>query len=215
METILTPIEARALACLIEKEATTPEYYPLSINSLTNACNQKSNRDPVVDFEEKDVIRAVENMRDRQLISMVTGAGSRVAKYKHSFGRRFQFNKLETAALCILMLRGPQTVGEIRGRTNRLCTFADLNEVEQTLNSLMSRGEGAYVTKLPKQPGRKESRYAHLLCGEPENIEFTEPPAQEEQDTSRLVQLEEEISDLKTQVAELKTQFDEFRSQFD
>lgn len=218
MAAILTEIEARVLGVLIEKELTTPEYYPLSLNAMTNACNQKSNRYPVVNYDEREVVRAAESLRDKNLAMMVTGHGSRVAKYKHTFARRFQFNAAEVATLGILMLRGPQTVGEIRGRTGRLYDFSDLSEVENTLRGLMKRGEGAYVMELPKQPGRKEPRYGHLLCGEPEL-----PPAEAFVDhrvgstsqNDRMAALEQEVASLRQEVNELREAFASFRQEFE
>ncbi len=221
METPLTTIEARVLGALVEKSLTTPEYYPLTLNSLTAACNQKSNRDPVVSYDERDVVRAVETLRDKGLTMMVTGAGSRVAKYKHTFARRLQFNDAEVAALCILMLRGPQTVGEIRGRTGRLHDFPDLPAVESTLQGLMSRGDGIYVMQLPRQPGRKESRYAHLLCGEPEIIEeeYEAKPEAARQavlaENLGLQELREEVAALRAELTALRESFADFRRQFD
>ncbi len=221
METILSDEEARVLGALIEKELTTPEYYPLTVNALTNACNQKSNREPVVTYDARTVLRTVENLRGKNLTMMVTGAGSRAAKYKHTFARRFQFNEKEVAALCVLMLRGPQTVGEIRGRSGRLYDFQDLAEVENTLNGLINRGEGAYVLQLPRQPGRKESRYAHLLCGEveipEESYESKYEPAPRDMavENERIALLENEVEQLQQQITELKTEFETFKQQFE
>ncbi len=224
MEITLTPVEVRVLGALIEKAHTTPEYYPLSLNALTNACNQKSNRNPVVDYDEKSVVRALENMRENGLTLMVTGAGSRVAKYKHTFARRLQLKENEVAALCILMLRGPQTVGEIRGRCARLYQFADLQEVEETLNGLKSRGEGAFVKQLPRQPGRKESRFAQLLSGPPEIPEeedwtsHSEPvktTATASVKDDCVEKLEAKVDSLQTELAELKQEFAEFKQQFE
>jgi len=217
----LDPVEVRILACLIEKESTTPEYYPLTLNALTSACNQKSNREPVVSLEEKTVVRGIESLREKGLVLMVTGAGSRVPKYKHIFARRFQLNAPEVAALCLLMLRGPQTVGELRGRTARLHAFADLSEVDSTLNGLMSRGEGAYVVKLPRQPGRKEARYAHLFCGEPEmsepeqDVHSVPAPREAPADNERMRQLEEKIAHVRAELGELREAFAEFKKQFE
>ncbi len=217
MDIQLNEVEVRALGALIEKELTTPEYYPLTLNSLTMACNQKSNRDPIVAFDNKTVLRAVESMRDKNLTMLVTGGGSRVAKYKHTFARRFQFNEKEVAVLCALMLRGRQTVGEIRGRSARLHDFADLGEVSATLNGLMKRGGGAYVIELPREPGRKESRYAHLFCGTPVIPEVAIQRGPEPvrgtlvAENDRFAKLEEEISFLREELTRLKSDFDEFR----
>ena len=220
MDIELTEIEVRVLAALVEKERTTPEYYPLSLNALTNACNQKSNREPVVHYDEKTVVRAIENLRDKNLALMVTGMGSRVAKYKHTFARRFQLNEKEVAVLCILMLRGPQTVGEIRGRSSRLYDFTDLAEVSETLDALKKRGEGAYVVQLPRQPGRKEARFAHLLSGA---IAVDEEPESDNEtvvnmavhDNDQVTKLQEEIADLKNEVQTLRQMFMEFKQQFE
>ncbi len=219
MDIQLSPVEARVLACLVEKELTTPEYYPLSLNSLTLACNQKSNRDPVVSFDEKTVVRAIESLRENNLALMVTGAGSRVAKYKHSFPRRFQLRPPEVALLAVLMLRGPQTVGELRGRSARLYEFTDLTEVEAVLNGLMSRGEGAFVVKLPRQAGRKEARYAHLLAGEPE-IDEEKVDAQTAGVTisagnDALESVRNELATVRSELDELKRSFADFRKQFE
>jgi len=218
MDVQLNEIEVRVLGALIEKGLTTPEYYPLTLNSLTTACNQKSNRQPVVSFDEKTVLRTVEGMRDKNLTMMVTGAGSRVAKYKHTFARRFQLNEKEVAALCVLMLRGPQTIGEIRGRSARLCNFASLEEVSETLHGLMKRGEGDYVVELPREPGRKESRFAHLFCGEPKlpetNVHVPMEPRQRViAEDERLAKLEAEVSTLRDELNQLRGEFDELKSE--
>lgn len=219
MEIQLTDVEIRVLGALIEKERATPEYYPLSLNALTNACNQKSNRDPVVTYDEKTVVRAVESLREKNLSLMVTGAGSRVAKYKHTFNRKFQLNEKEVAVLCILMLRGPQTVGEIRGRTGRLYNFPDLADVSATLDGLMTRGEGAYIVQLPRQPGRKEARYAHLFSPVAEvPMEEKEPTVEQGRQTANLPNdhtMRLEIEMLKHDLAALKQEFAEFKKQFE
>ncbi|MFQ5652897.1 MAG: YceH family protein [bacterium] len=221
MEIQLTPVEVRVLGALVEKEHTTPEYYPLTLNALTNACNQKSNRSPVVSYDEKTVVRALESLREKKLVLMVTGAGSRVPKYKHAFDRRFHFDRPEVAVLCTLMVRGPQTVGEIRGRTSRLYEFRDLDEVENTMQGLMTRGEGAYVVQLPRQPGRKESRYAHLFSGEPDIPEDEVAPKLEPArqmvmaENERLATLEGELQALRQEMEELRNQFLAFKKQFE
>lgn len=220
MQDELNSAEVRVLGCLVEKELTTPEYYPLTLNALTNACNQKSNREPVVSYDEKTVVRAVESLREKQLALMVTGHGSRVPKYKHSFARRFQLNEKEAAILCSLMLRGPQTVGELRSRTGRMYDFPDLAEVEQTLHVLSTRGEGAYVVRLPRQPGRKESRYAHLFSGEPDLSEETSAPTREpalqtvQAEDERIAKLEAEVQALQDALQRLEQAFTEFKQQF-
>ena len=219
MDQILTAVEARVLGSLIEKEITTPEYYPLTLNALTNACNQISNRDPVVSFDEKTVARALESLREKKLAWMVTGVG-RVPKYEHRFAEAFQLAAQEIAVLCVLMLRGPQTVGEIRGRTGRLYEFKELEEVDLTLQALMA-AQPPLVLRLPRQPGTKESRYAHLLAGEVQIEERAtsarlEPATLEiQQENEKLARLESELSLVRAELAELKQQFLEFKKQFE
>ena len=220
MDQILTSAEVRVLGSLIEKEITTPEYYPLTLNALTNACNQISNRDPVVSYDEKTVARALEGLREKKLAWMVTGVG-RVPKYEHRFSEALQLAEQETAVLCVLMLRGPQTVGEIRGRTGRLYEFKELEEVELTMQALMA-AQTPLVLRLPRQPGTKESRYAHLLAGEIqiEEREATNPrlePATLEvrQENERLARLESELAQVRSELEQVKTQFLEFKKQFE
>jgi len=219
LDQILTQVEVRVLGSLIEKEITTPEYYPLTLNALVNACNQLSNRDPVVSFDERTVARALESLREKKLAWMVTGIG-RVPKYEHRFAEALQLAEQELAVLCVLMLRGPQTVGEIRGRTGRLYEFKELEEVELTLQALLS-AEPPLVVKLPRQPGTKESRYAHLLAGEV-HVEEREAPARLEpatlevrQENERIAKLEEELAQVRGELSELKQQFLEFKKQFE
>ena len=221
---VLNRVEVRVLGSLIEKHVTTPEYYPLSLNALTNACNQTSNRDPVVSFDDKTVVRALESLREKKLVWMVTGAGSRVPKYEHRMAETFTLAEQEVAVLGVLMLRGPQTVGEIRGRTARMYEFQSLEEVEQVLDALMIAEPHPFVTKLARQPGTKESRYAHLLGGEVK-IEKTEeqtitprlePAAMEVRaENERMAKLEEEVETLRLELGELKQQFLEFKKQFE
>lgn len=219
MDQILTTTEVRVLGSLIEKELTTPEYYPLTLNALTNACNQISNRDPVVSYDDKTVARALESLREKKLAWMVTGVG-RVPKYEHRFNEALQLAEQEVAVLCVLMLRGPQTVGEIRGRTGRLYEFKELEEVELTLQALMA-AQPQLVTRLPRQPGTKESRYAHLLAGEVqfEDREVTprlEPATIEiRQENERLAKLEGHVAELRADLELLKQQFLEFKKQFE
>lgn len=221
MEALLDGVEARVLGALIEKQITTPDYYPLTLNSLTAACNQKSNRHPVVDFDEKTVARALESLRDKQLARMVSGAEQRVPKHYHLFTEKLGFSPQEVGVLCVLMLRGPQTVGEIRGRTGRLYEFDDLAEVEATLLGLSEREDGPLVRQLPRQPGRKESRYAHLLAGEPEVPEEEEEPRLEaatlevRAENERLARLEEEVGALRRELDELREMFTCFKGQFE
>ena len=219
MEQTLTPVEVRVLGSLIEKEITTPEYYPLSLNALASACNQISNRDPVLSFDEKTVARALESLREKQLIWMVTGVG-RVPKYEHRFTEQLKLAAQEVAVLCVLMLRGPQTAGEIRGRTGRLYEFKQLEEVELTLQVMMS-AEPPLITKLPRQPGTKESRYAHLLSGEVEVEERevatrVEPATLEVRDENeRIARLEQELTRVRGELTDLKREFLEFKRQFE
>ncbi len=217
----LDAIEARVLGCLIEKELTTPDYYPLSLNALVNACNQLSNREPVMTLGEPDVSRALDKLRDKRLAVVITGGDSRVLKFAHKVRDVFALNGAQTAALCVLLLRGPQTAGEIRGRTGRMHEFADVADAVATLGSLATREEPqpALVAMLPRQPGTKESRYAHLLSGPvtaasvvTEAPAFTAPLSS---DTTRLAQLETDNAELKRQIADLRRDFDEFRKKFD
>lgn len=219
MDQILTQVEVRVLGSLIEKEITTPEYYPLTLNALVNACNQLSNRDPVVSFDERTVARAIESLREKKLAWMVTGIG-RVPKYEHNFSEALKLAEQELAVLCVLMLRGPQTVGEIRGRTGRLYEFKELEEVELTLQALMS-AESPLAVRLPRQPGTKESRYAHLLAGEI-HVEEHEAPTRLEpatlevrQENERIAKIEEEMAQVRGELAELKQQFIDFKKQFE
>ena len=200
MDHILNDAEVRVLGSLIEKEITTPDYYPLSLNALMNACNQSSNRNPVTRFDEASVARAVDSLREKKLVHFVDRSESRVTKYRHVLYEAMSLSRPAIAVMCVLMLRGPQTVGEIRTRTNRLYDFASLEQVETTLNALMS-GESPFIVRLPRQTGQKEVRYAHLLCGE---VTLTEPGPE----LDRLGKLEKEVEDL-------KKQFDEFRKQFE
>lgn len=219
MDQILTQVEVRVLGSLIEKEITTPEYYPLTLNALTNACNQLSNRDPVVSFDDRTVARALESLREKKLAWMVTGVG-RVPKYEHRLTEALQLAEQEIAVLCVLMLRGPQTIGEIRGRTGRLYEFKELEEVELTLQALMA-SQPPLVFRLPRQPGTKESRYAHLLAGDVqvEEREVThrlEPATIEvRQENEKLARLEEELAQVRGELEELKNQFLDFKKQFE
>jgi len=225
MDFILTPIEARVLGSLIEKQITTPDYYPLTLNALTNACNQKSNREPVMELDEKAVVRALDSLREKHLVWQVKTAGSRVSKYEQDMKKLFKFSPQEIAILCVLLLRGPQTLGELRTRAARMYEFKDLAETEETLQNLMERGEDdPFVVKLPRQVGRKESRYAHLFCGEPPSLEsgdededFPPEPARLEiiAENERIAALEQKVADLQAEVEELKHRFAEFAKQFE
>ena len=207
MDWQLDATEARVLGALMEKEITTPDYYPLSTNALVNACNQKSNREPVVSYDEDTVEEALHNLRDKGLAMRVTGDG-RVAKHEQRFTEKFNLGRREAALLCVLMLRGPQTVGELRGRSERLYTFDDLEGVEATLARL---AEMEYVKKLPRRTGFKEQRWAQLLAGDVDEVgEETAAPAAERGpgDRERIVKLEADL-------AALRQEFDEFRRKFE
>lgn len=213
MEEDLDEVEVRVLGCLMEKEMATPEYYPLSLNALINACNQKSNRQPVVAYDEAIVEQAICRLSEKK--SVWRSDAARVPKYSESFVKNNNLLTKEAALLCLLCVRGPQTVGELRGRTDRLYKFDDLAEVEYSLNSLTEMG---LVTKLPRLPGRKESRFAHLLAGEPhEEIALSQKKqtlaAQPGQD--RLAKLEQEVVDLRGELEALCREFANFKTQFD
>jgi uncharacterized protein YceH (UPF0502 family) len=207
----LTFDETRILGVLIEKERSTPDYYPLTVNSLGTGCNQKSNRDPVVDFSESHVMSTLDSLMRRRLVGQVTGAGSRAVKYRHALAEAWELGEAELSALAVLMLRGPQTVGEIRTRTGRLFAFEDLGAVEATLAGLMGLDE-PMVTLLPRQPGQKEARYAHLLSGEPDLEALAVAPPVSTPD--RLDALETEVVELKESLAALEEAFQRFRAQF-
>ena len=212
----LDAVEARVLGCLIEKEITTPEYYPLTLNALINACNQKSNRDPVVTYEEDDVAEALDRLRQNQLITMLTGGGNRVPKYGHRLQERLNLGRREVALLCELLVRGPQTVGELKDRAGRMHRFTDSDEVERCLRALSERAEQPFVRVLPKLPGTKEPRWAQLLSGEPSVPEHIEPPQRSRSGADdRISELEAEISELRQRILDLEQQFARFRQQFE
>ena len=217
MDMILNDVEARVLGALVEKDITTPDYYPLSLNALVNACNQKNNRDPVMNLDENTVRDALRGLQDLGLAGPAGGADSRVTKYEHRLQEAFNFSRGETAVLCVLLLRGPQTPGELRGRTERMHRFEGLEAVQASLQHLMQR-EPPLATVLPRQPGTKESRYAHLLSGE---INVSELPVRGAApvsglgDNERISRLEEEIANLQREISDLKQQLSEFRRQFE
>lgn len=219
MDTVLNEVEVRVLGCLIEKEMTTPEYYPLSLNALTNACNQKSNRDPVMALEEEDVVRALNRLRFNQL-TVVSGESSRVAKYRHLLAENMGLVPAELAIISELLVRGPQTLGELRTRCERMHSFPDLAAVEEVLNELMQR-EDPLIVRLPRQPGRKEARNAHLFSGMPdmtaEEHEVSPEPARVRvmAENEKLTKLEEEVASLRSEVAELRQAMEEFKKQFE
>jgi uncharacterized protein YceH (UPF0502 family) len=213
---VLNPAEARVLGSLVEKDITTPDYYPLSLNALINACNQKNNREPVTNFDEETVRLALRNLSDKRLAGPASGADGRVTKYEHRMQEVFNFTRQETALLCVLLLRGPQTPGELRGRTERMYQFEHLDDVLSGLQQLMRR-EPPLAKALGRRPGTKEIRYAHLLSGD---VEAWEPPAETASssasaDAERLIQLEEQVMALRNEVAELKQQMAEFKKQFE
>lgn len=214
----LNPAEARVLGALMEKEATTPEYYPLSLNALVNACNQRSNREPVMDLDEETVRQALHGLEDDGLAGRARGADGRVTKYEHWLGEAFNFSRAETALICVLLLRGSQTPGELRGRTERMHKFDEIGDVLAGLQKLMER-QPPLVAVLPRQPGTKESRYAHLLSGELEAGAFAQaapaaPFARREtgEDAGheeRIGRLESAVAELRSELAELKKKFDD------
>ena len=226
MDYQLNDIEARVLGALIEKEITTPEYYPLSLNALVNACNQKSNREPVMNLDEDAVRGALRSLSD-QFMARSAGGDSRVAKYEHRVNELFNFHRHEIAVLCVLLLRGLQTLGELRARTERLYAFEDLDSVHSAINLLMKR-EPPLVAVLPRQPGTKESRYMHLLSGSladsaasttgtAQREHYTAATPQRESDSARsarITSLESEVAALRQELADLREQFAAFRKQF-
>jgi uncharacterized protein YceH (UPF0502 family) len=216
MEYKLTETEVRVLGSLIEKDITTPEYYPLSLNALMNACNQKSNRDPVMQLNEDTVRDALEGLQQQRMAGPARGADSRVTKYEQRLQEVFNFTRAEIAVLCVLLLRGPQTPGELRGRAERIHSFETLEDVQSALQKLMQR-EPPLANVLPRQPGTKESRYAHLLAGD-----VAEAPAQaiaaaerNPADAERIARLEEKVAELRREVGEVKDQLERFRRQFE
>jgi len=219
MPEILNEIEARVLGSLVEKQLTTPEYYPLTLNALVNACNQKNNREPVVHYDETTVSQCLEALRDRNLVYVFYGSTSRVPKYKHMLPSVYELEPSETAVMDVMLLRGPQTLGELRTRTERLYDFSGLGEIQETLDGLIRR-EDALVVKLPVQAGQKEARFAHLLSG-PIDIEAlalahaTRPSRGGGADPERVEKLEEEVASLRGEVEALKSTFEAFKKQFE
>ena len=207
----LTDIEARVLGALVEKQITTPEYYPLTLNALTLACNQKNNRHPVTAYAENEVAQAVETLREKNLVYIFYGSTSRVPKYKHVMPEVLHLTPPETAIICVLLLRGPQTPGELRGNASRMFEFAGLDEIEQTLNGLISHEPDPLVMRLARQAGQKEVRFAHLLSGEI-RVEEAAPPADRPAPRQTL---EQKVDALVAELEQLKSQFDEFKKQFE
>ncbi len=207
---ILSFEEVRIIGSLIEKEFTTPEYYPLTINALTNACNQKSSRNPVVSYAEELVENTILKLRGKSLVSKVTGPEIRVPKYRQGFSQKLNLTMPQTAVVCILFLRGAQTIGEIKSRSHRIYEFKDLAETEETLEQLINIQDGPFVIKLPKDSGR-ENRYTHLFCGEPEMIEQIKEPGIDE----RVASLEKEVNDLKEMLNNLQAEYQNFKKSFE
>jgi uncharacterized protein len=221
MDIVLNEVEARVLGSIVEKDITTPDYYPLSLNALVNACNQKNNRDPVMTLHEDAVRQALDTLQAKRLAGPIGSADSRVTKYEHRLQEVFNFTRGETAILCVLLLRGPQTPGELRGRTERMHRFEDLTEVQSSLQRLMQR-DPALARVLPRQPGTKESRYKHLLSGDVEEASTADTsvgrPASVSRDAAdgdRMARLEDEVASLRKELADLKQQLAVFRKQFE
>jgi uncharacterized protein len=208
--------EARVIGCLIEKEITTPDQYPLSLNALTNACNQKTNRDPVLELTEGVVQQSVDTLMRKHMVSdKSAGYGGRVTKYKHRFCNTefgsLKFSKQELGILCVMLLRGPQTPGELRSRTNRLCEFADAGEVESALKGLMERADGPFIARLPRAAGARESRYAHLFSGVIESVPETADPV-DAAVAGITVTLSQRLALLEERVAEMRAELDALKS---
>jgi uncharacterized protein YceH (UPF0502 family) len=218
--TFLSDIEARVLGSLVEKQVTTPEYYPLTLNSLTLACNQKNNRTPITSYDEATVAQALETLREKNLAYVFYGSTSRVPKYKHVLPEVMHLSAPELALMCVLLLRGAQTTGELATRAFRMYEFSGLEEVESTLNSLISREPDPLVTRLPRQTGQKEARFAHLLSGEPKievSADATSAPAGRRKggDSERVDKLEHDVVVLTMEVRKLQEQFEAFKKQFE
>jgi uncharacterized protein len=218
---ILTEVETRVLGALIEKDITTPDYYPLSLNALVNACNQKNNRDPVMTLDESSVRDALASLQEKRMAGPASGADSRVAKFEHRLQEVFNFDRKETAIVCVLLLRGPQTPGELRGRTDRMYHFDALEDVVSTLDRLAQR-EPPLAIILPRQPGTKESRYMHLFSGEPPEQPSASASTPADGSSAsihstfdRVAALEEEVSRLRTELAEVQQQLAALRKQFE
>jgi hypothetical protein len=212
----LNQLEVRVLGSLMEKEITTPDYYPLSLNALVNACNQKSNRDPVMDVDESAVREALYSLGEKRLAGPVSSAESRVTKYEHRMQEVFNFTRRESAIVCVLLLRGPQTPGELRGRTERLFSFDDLADVQSTLQRL-AQHDPPLAKMLARQPGTKEARYVHLLAGDAEAWDTAQPSATAGSlaGSEQISMLEEAVARLEQELAALKKEFADFRKQFE
>jgi len=221
MESLLNKVEARVLGSLIEKQITTPSYYPLTLASLTAACNQKSNRNPVTALNEQDVARAILTLRDKHLAWETAEAGARVMKYSHNLSQHFEFSDQQLAVVCELMLRGPQTGGELRTHCERMHPLGDIAQTEAVLQSLIDYPGSPLAAKLPREPGRRENRFTHLLCGEvvmpPETLKPQPEPATlaVRAENERLAALEDEVKQLRTEISDIQRQIAEFRKQFE
>lgn len=211
----LTETEARIVGALVEKQLTTPEYYPLTLNALVQACNQKTNREPVTNYDEKTVLSALDDLRDKNIVYVFYGSTSRVPKYKHILPDVYELEPSETAVMCVLMLRGPQTIGEIKERTGRLYNFRDLTDVNETLDSLMKREE-PLITRLERAPGQSAERYAHLLSGE---VTSYQPPersvSRSATNDGRVEKLEQELESLRNEMSAFRQEFEDFKRQFE
>jgi uncharacterized protein len=213
---LLNEIEVRVLGALIEKDITTPDYYPLSLNALVNACNQKNNRDPVMNLDEESVRDALSSLQEKHLAGPAGGADSRVTKYEHRLQEVFNFDRREIAVICVLLLRGPQTPGELRGRTERMYRFEALDDVQSTLQRLIEHNP-PLVRVLPRQLGTKESRYMHLFAGDVAVSEYEAPIETTHRADSRderIAVLESKVSSLKQEIEDLRRQFADFAAQF-
>ena len=217
MDDLLTDVEVRVLGSLIEKEMTTPDYYPMSLNALTNACNQSSNREPVVHYDEATVAGAIESLRKRSLVRVVQQSGSRVFKYRHLVNETLGLVAKQAAVLDIMMLRGPQTLGELKTRASRLAAFESLDDVDTALEQLISRTPSPLATPLERRPGQKEVRYGHLLAGEPtfDASDVPEPATPGARGPDRIAMLEGAVEELRKEVADLRSQLEAFRKQFE
>jgi uncharacterized protein YceH (UPF0502 family) len=220
MNVILSPMEARVLGCLVEKAVTTPEYYPLTLSALTAACNQKSNRNPMMQAGEEDVVRALDGLREKKLASSVAMANSRVPKYRHNILDIFAFTPRQLALLCELVLRGPQTTGELRTHAARMAPFADTTEAQSVLNEMAAWESGPLISKLPRHVGQREERYGHMLCGEiPGESEVSQPSPEPARltvmaENERIAALEARVAALGDELERLKAQFSDFVKQF-
>lgn len=221
MDQVFSDIEIRVLGVLLEKETTTPDYYPLTLNSCVNACNQKSSRNPSMSLDDKTVARALLSLQDKHLLWKQTTADGRVPKYAHKIDEISDFSEPQLAVLCVLLLRGAQTLGEIRTRTNRLFIFNSTEEIENIIDELTEDDNGPFVVKLPRQPGRKDCRYTHLFGGKielnEEELAFTPEPAVLEilAENKRIEKLEEDVENLKNELLQIKEDFSAFKEQFE